>query len=76
MGELVVKAERKGVRIHFPTDFITADKFSKDANVCMPTNDADVIMATVRVSDCQCLTHMLIYTLANSSIPVYGVAVD
>lgn len=45
MGELVVKAERKGVRIHFPKDFITADKFSKDANVCMRMydyNDVDI----------------------------------
>ena len=33
MGELVAKAERKGVKLHLPTDFITGDKFSKDANV-------------------------------------------
>ena len=33
VGELVVSAERKGVRMHFPTDFITGDKLSKDAKV-------------------------------------------
>ena len=27
------KAEKKGIKIHLPTDFITADKFDKDANV-------------------------------------------
>ena len=27
------KAEKKGVKIHLPTDFITANKFDKDANV-------------------------------------------
>ena len=27
------KAEKKGVQIHLPTDFITADKFDKDAQV-------------------------------------------
>lgn len=29
----MAKAEKKGVKIHLPTDFITADKFDKDANV-------------------------------------------
>ena len=33
VGELVVSAEKKGVRMHFPTDFITGDKLSKDAEV-------------------------------------------
>ncbi len=33
VGELVAKAESKGVKLHFPTDFITADKFDKDAQV-------------------------------------------
>ena len=33
VGELVEKAEKKGVRIHLPTDFVTADKFHKDAQV-------------------------------------------
>ena len=27
------KAEKKGVAIHLPTDFVTADKFDKDAEV-------------------------------------------
>ena len=27
------KAEKKGVQIHLPTDFVTADKFDKDAQV-------------------------------------------
>ena len=27
------KAEKKGVTIHLPTDFVTADKFDKDAEV-------------------------------------------
>ena len=27
------KAEKKGIKIHLPTDFITADKFDKDATV-------------------------------------------
>lgn len=33
VGELITKAEKKGVKIHLPVDFITADKFDKDANV-------------------------------------------
>jgi len=31
--ELISKAEKKGVKITFPEDFVTADKFSRDANV-------------------------------------------
>ncbi|XP_064405290.1 phosphoglycerate kinase 1-like [Halichondria panicea] len=31
VGKLMAKAEKKGVKIHLPTDFITADKFDKDA---------------------------------------------
>ena len=27
------KAEKKGVQIHLPVDFVTADKFHKDAQV-------------------------------------------
>lgn len=27
------KAEKKGVAIHLPSDFVTADKFHKDAQV-------------------------------------------
>lgn len=33
VGELMEKAEKKGVQIHLPVDFITADKFDKDAQV-------------------------------------------
>ena len=33
VGEIMSKAEKKGVKIQLPTDFATADKFSKDANV-------------------------------------------
>ena len=33
VGELVSKAEKKGIKLHLPTDFVTADKFDKDANV-------------------------------------------
>ena len=29
----MAKAEKKGVKMVLPTDFVTADKFSKDANV-------------------------------------------
>ena len=35
VGELMEKAEKKGVKIILPTDFVTADKFSKDANVSL-----------------------------------------
>ena len=38
VGELVEKAEKKGVQIHLPTDFITADKFHKDAQVSHRTH--------------------------------------
>ena len=31
--ELIEKAKRKGVKLYFPVDFVTADKFSPDANV-------------------------------------------
>ena len=33
VGELMEKAEKKGIKIHLPNDFVTADKFDKDANV-------------------------------------------
>ena len=29
------KAKEKNVKIHFPIDFITADKFDENANVCI-----------------------------------------
>ena len=31
--ELMAKAQSKGVKVHFPTDFVTADKFDKEASV-------------------------------------------
>ena len=33
VSQLVGKAEKKGIKLHLPTDFVTADKFDKDANV-------------------------------------------
>ena len=33
VGELIAKAERKGTKMHLPFDFITGDKFDKDAAV-------------------------------------------
>ena len=29
----MAKAQSKGIKVHFPTDFVTADKFDKEANV-------------------------------------------
>lgn len=37
MSELLTKAESKGVKVVLPVDFITADKFDKDANVRLYT---------------------------------------
>lgn len=42
VGELVAKAERKGVKFHLPTDFITSDKFDKDANTGSATVDSGI----------------------------------
>lgn len=33
VAEIVAKAKAKGVELVFPIDYVTADKFSKDANV-------------------------------------------
>ena len=30
---MVAKAEKNGVKLHFPVDFVTADKFAEDAAV-------------------------------------------
>lgn len=35
VSELVDKAKKNNVKIVFPVDFITADKFAKDAKVCL-----------------------------------------
>merc|ERR1719318_2195641 len=33
INRLMEKAEKKGVKIHLPADFVTADKFAEDAKV-------------------------------------------
>lgn len=33
VGDLMKKAEKKGVKIHLPEDFVTADKFDENAKV-------------------------------------------
>ena len=33
MPKLIEKAKAKNVKLHFPVDFVTADKFAEDANV-------------------------------------------
>lgn len=42
VAELVVKAKEKGVRIHLPVDFVTADKFSPDANTGEATVESGI----------------------------------
>ena len=37
--ELVAKAKAKGVNLHLPVDFVTADKFAPDANVGTATDN-------------------------------------
>jgi len=39
---IVAKAKQKGVKIHLPTDFVCADKFSEDAQVAYKTEDEGV----------------------------------
>ena len=36
--DLVEKAQKNSVNLYFPVDYITADKFSKDANVDSATD--------------------------------------
>ena len=36
VDELVEKAKAKNVKLYFPVDFVTADKFSADAEVYFP----------------------------------------
>jgi phosphoglycerate kinase len=31
--DIMAKAEAKGVKMHFPVDYVTADKFARDCNV-------------------------------------------
>lgn len=33
MDKLIAKAQEKNVKLHFPVDFVTADKFDENANV-------------------------------------------
>ena len=33
VNDLLEKAEKNGVKIHLPVDFVTADKFAEDATV-------------------------------------------
>lgn len=42
VSELVEKAKTKGVQLHFPVDFITGDKFGKDANVSTATVESGI----------------------------------
>jgi 3-phosphoglycerate kinase len=35
VGEIMEKAKKNNVTLHFPTDYITADKFDKDAQVTL-----------------------------------------
>ena len=39
VAELAEKAAAKGVNLHFPVDFVTADKFAPDANVSTATDN-------------------------------------
>ena len=45
VGELMEKAERKGVEIHLPIDFVTSDKFDKDAQVYLLSICRDHVMS-------------------------------
>ena len=35
---MVEKAKKKGVKLYFPVDFVTADKFAEDAKVGAANN--------------------------------------
>ena len=60
VGELMEKAEKKGIKIHLPTDFVTADKFDKDANV-------NLFSLSLHFTHSLSLTHTHIYTHTPSS---------
>jgi phosphoglycerate kinase len=36
--DIMKKAAEKGVKIHLPTDYVCADKFSEDAKTCIKKN--------------------------------------
>jgi phosphoglycerate kinase len=40
--DIVEKAEKNGVKLHFPVDYVTADKFSKDAQVGCATDEEGI----------------------------------
>ena len=42
VAELVTKAKEKGVHIHLPVDFVTADKFAPDANTGTATVEGGI----------------------------------
>ncbi|MPC43879.1 Phosphoglycerate kinase 1 [Portunus trituberculatus] len=36
VNKLMEKAQQKNVKMHFPVDFVTADKFDENANIFNP----------------------------------------
>jgi len=40
--DIVEKAKTKGVKLHFPTDYVTGDKFAKDAKVGQATDSTGI----------------------------------
>ena len=42
VDEIMAKAKAKGVKIHLPVDFISADKFSNDANTAFHTIESGI----------------------------------
>lgn len=42
VGDLVAKAEKNGVKLHLPVDFVTADKFAEDANTQSATLESGI----------------------------------
>jgi phosphoglycerate kinase len=41
-ADLLEKAKRKGVKVHFPVDYVTADKFAEDAKVSDATDASGI----------------------------------
>ncbi|XP_065828903.1 phosphoglycerate kinase 1-like [Oscarella lobularis] len=42
IGQLMSKAEKKGVKVHLPVDFVTADKFDENANTGSATVETGI----------------------------------
>lgn len=42
VGEIIEKAKKHGVKVVLPVDYITADKFAKDANVGYATDEQGI----------------------------------